>query len=167
MDAKVFAAMMTPQFEAVLSMIGRAVRRCPEEAWETPVGTWPLWRVAMHVLGYTDLYAAPSPKEWAVDKGLFPGGKNGLYEGNWDAPVERAAAAAYAATVRDNVVRALEAETEKSLAGPTGFSWVKGTRAGLYVYNLRHAAHHAGQLTAALRRADVAVGWVMEGWSTR
>jgi hypothetical protein len=52
---------------------------------------------------------------------------------------------------------------------PCGISFRKITRGELHIYNLRHVQHHAGQLSAYLRRVDPALDrralpWIETGW---
>jgi hypothetical protein len=69
----------------------------------------------------------------------------------------------YAAFCRERARGVFEAETAAMLEGPTGFSWLPFSRAEGHIYNLRHIQHHAGQLSAFLRRAGVDTKWVRSG----
>jgi uncharacterized damage-inducible protein DinB len=77
---------------------------------------------------------------------------------------------AYAEFCRQVLVEALARETMESLHGPSGFSWIPTSRGELYLYNLRHVQHHAGQMSAYLRRLDAglkqpkALPWIKTGW---
>ena len=57
----------------------------------------------------------------------------------------------------------LDAETEGSLGGPSGFARRAFSRLEMHLYNLRHIQHHTGQLSAFLRRAGVDTRWVGAG----
>jgi hypothetical protein len=65
---------------------------------------------------------------------------------------------------------ALAAETRQSLEGSSGFSRRQFSRGELHLYNLRHVQHHSGQLSAALRRLNLALQspqalpWIGSGW---
>ena len=78
---------------------------------------------------------------------------------------------AYVAICRQKVRTALATETPASLAGPSGFSWRRFSRGELHIYNIRHVQHHAGQMSAHLRRVagatlDLkALPWVATGWA--
>jgi uncharacterized damage-inducible protein DinB len=67
---------------------------------------------------------------------------------------------------RRKALDTLSAETAESLWGPSGFPGRPATRAELHVYNIRHVMHHAGQLSAFLRRVDASIDprWVGSGW---
>ena len=67
---------------------------------------------------------------------------------------------------RQKAADTVAAETAETLAGPSGFEWLKFTRAETHVYNIRHIQHHTGQLGAYLRRFDEAINpkWVGSGW---
>ncbi len=76
---------------------------------------------------------------------------------------ERNELLAYAELCKKRLASALRGETVKSLAGPSGFPWLKMQRVEVYLYNLRHVQHHTGQLGAFLRRAGIATKWSKRG----
>lgn len=152
-------------------MLAECLTKCPDDQWAQPVGTYPFWMVAYHALCYTDVYLAKNNRSWKPDKGtkggppaLHPTGRKELSEEFPSRQFEREELLRYTGMIRLRIAEALKAETAQTLAGPTGFFWVPGTRAEMYPYNLRHLAHHTGQLTAFLRRCGVKTGWVFGGW---
>ena len=158
------------QYGASLAMLDACL--LPAEsagAWNEPVGKFPFWHVAYHVTVCTDMYLSPEeqsfrppafhracynflgPPPWAPDQKVVI-----------DQPYDRATLSGYVATCRAKAGRAVHAETEATLAGPSGFHWLTFTRLELHLYNLRHVQHHAGQLSACLRRrGGQGVGWVI------
>jgi uncharacterized damage-inducible protein DinB len=67
--------------------------------------------------------------------------------------------------VRAKAARAIAAETAESLAGPSGFDWVKIPRGELYIYSIRHVQHHAAQLILRLRQGGPQdIPWFRSGW---
>src|SRR5262249_31205382 len=76
----------------------------------------------------------------------------------------------YVPLVRQKLHDTLTAETAETLAGPSGFSWRKFSRAEMHLYNLRHIQHHVGQMSAYLRRVEPALfgqrelPWIGAGW---
>ncbi len=158
------------QMDASLAMLRECVRNCPPEKWDAAVGTWPFWQVAYHVLCYADLYTARSAKQWEADREgsrgrapLHPRGREEMRAERPSRRFEPGELERYVGIVRTKVRAAIRAETPKSLGGPSGFSWVPGCRAELYVYNVRHVQHHVGQLTAFLWKHGVKTRWVMAG----
>lgn len=151
-------------------MMTECIRQCPDGRWESAVGTMPFWMVAYHALCFTDCYLAKSNKAWKPDRGvrggppaLHPKGRKELSEQFPSRKFERDELLRYAAICEQKLEEALAAETAKSLAGPSGFSWITGPRVEVYLYNLRHLAHHGGQLSAFLRRVGVQTKWVKDG----
>jgi hypothetical protein len=69
-----------------------------------------------------------------------------------DQPYDRETLLAYLDTCRAKAKQAMEAETESTLQGPSGFAWLQFSRIEAHLYNIRHIQHHAGQLSATLRR---------------
>jgi hypothetical protein len=162
MNRNTFVGVAETQILAAVETLEMCVRACPDALWKEPVGTKPFWHVVHHTLGFTDLYLAKRLLDWKPDRasgGMHPGGRKGLWEG----PARefgREELLEYARTVREKVELALCEETPRSLAGPSGFSWIKGARAETYLYNLRHLSHHVGQLTAFLWKHGCEVSWV-------
>ena len=76
----------------------------------------------------------------------------------------------YIPLCRQKIYDSLAAETEESLAGPSGFFWYKITRGEMHLVNIRHIQHHTGQLSAYLRRVDEqfkdrkTLRWIGSGW---
>lgn len=179
MTPKHFVQSVQRQFDAALLMLAECIDKCPDEHWDKPVGTLPFWEVVYHALGWKDLYLAKSKESWQPETSrkpaarsagdglprlpLHPMGLKELWEQHPSRKFEREELQRYAKLCRVKLKAALAAETPKSLAGPSGFRWIKGPRAEAYLYNLRHLAGHTGQLTAFLWRLGVETKWVRGG----
>jgi hypothetical protein len=160
------------QYGAALAMLDACLG--PAESagvWHEPVGRFPFWHVAYHVIFCTDMYLSPDERSFRPPAFHQPG-SNFLGPAPWapdqkiviDPPYDRETLSAYVAACRAKAARAVAAESEATLAGPSGFHWLHFTRLELHLYNLRHVQHHAGQLSACLRRHGAAgqgVGWVV------
>lgn len=158
------------QLSAALAMLGDAIERCPDDLWAERVGERAFWEVAFHVAYYTDLYLTPpetpwpEPPPWAwphaagLGRTMEPPFRP-LTPEETGPELPRWEVAAYVRSLTDKLRDSLSRETEASLAGPSGFFWLGMARAGVYLYNLRHVQHHAGQLCAVLRREGVSVEW--------
>lgn len=167
MAGSILSTVVLGQFEAALSMLKAACRKCPPEHWDAIIGKYPFWQVAYHALCFADCYCAPSNEAWSPSPVFHPAGHKELSEEYPSRRFEQAELLAYADACARIVRDAIERETDESLAGPSGFAWLPISRGELYIYNLRHIQHHAGQLSAALRRlgADTSEGgWVKTGW---
>lgn len=161
------------QFEATLAMLAECIAACPDAHWDgSPpdvVGTLPFWEVAYHTLCFADCYMSPSNEAFQAEiagrrEGFHPRGMEELSEEHPSRRMEREELRRYVVFCRERAARALGGETAESLAGPSGFSWVPMTRAEMHLYNLRHVAHHTGQLTAYLRRVGKQTRWCKVGW---
>jgi hypothetical protein len=156
------------QYGAALQMFSRCFEHASSDAWTAPVGKFPFWHVAYHALYYTDLYVSTDeqsfrPQPFHLENSNFLGPPSSAPEKKFVAgrPYHKEKLASYLATCRAKVKSSIERETETTLAGPSGFSWLKFSRLELHVYNIRHTQHHIGQLTALLRRLNiVAADWV-------
>ncbi len=151
------------QFEASLAMLEECIRNCPPKKWEGIIGKYPFWQVAYHALYCTDLYTARNEGSWRLHDTFHPGGMADV-EGEYPTRMfTKRELLAYLEYVSKRVRASMRRETEASLRGPSGFSWLKMPRAEVPIYSMRHVQHHAGQLGAYLRRAKVKTRWVKSG----
>lgn len=144
------------QFRAELDMLSCAVEACPEWLWADDVYPNRFWHVAYHALFFTHLYLSPSPE-------LFQA---------WDKhreKTERLGEPAAPAYTKDEIReylafcrRRLEPGVQDvDLDAASGFPWLPFRRLEVHMYNLRHLAHHTGQLLDRLRNSGQAhANWV-------
>ena len=159
---------LTGQFEASLAMLNACIAACPEEHWEGKIANGSFRWVAYHTLFFVDLYLSPSEEAFQLRDLHHRGGD----ERGEDASLglSKQETLSYVPVCRQKMHRAIAAETVQSLAGPSGFSYRKFSRAELHIYNIRHIQHHTGQLSAYLRRVDPAhigqrsLPWIGSGW---
>jgi hypothetical protein len=160
---------LTGQFEAALCMLNQCIGACPAEHWEGKIANGSFRWVAYHTLFWADLYLSPGDEDDFVLRDFHHRG------GDERLPIatpglSKEDTLAYVPICRQKMREALAAETAESLQGPSGFAYRKFTRGELHVYNLRHVQHHAGQLSAYLRRVDPALSdhkalpWIGTGW---
>jgi hypothetical protein len=157
-------ASLTGQFEAALWMLRECLERCPAAAWETPIAKYPFWMVAYHTLCFADLYLSPGEAVWTPRPELHPKGWAELNDEYPSRRFERPELLGYTDLCRAELLRAMARETADTLAGPSGFSRIKFSRAELHLYNLRHVQHHTGQLSAVVRKAGGELAWKSRGW---
>jgi hypothetical protein len=156
------------QFEAALAMLKQCVERCSDELWETKVAQLTARQLAYHTLFFVDFYLTPSEHEFTLRDLHQEGGDEREPVNSPGLP--RAETLAYVLICLEKLRTTIASETEESLRGISGFSWCKFTRMEMHVYNLRHVQHHAGQLSAHLRRMDptcqerTELRWVSTGW---
>lgn len=157
------AEIIVSQFEAALCMFDQCLRACPDEHWDGPIAKYPFWMVAYHTLCYVDCYLSRGQSAFLPRPDLHPKGMQEYEEEYPSRRFERAELLRYVENCRAKIRTELTADDEASLAAPSGFPWLPFTRLELHLYNLRHLAHHTGQLQAFLRRAGVETGWVKMG----
>ena len=171
--AMTISVILTSQFHATLSMLAECVERCPDQHWDGSapdvVGKYPFWQVAYHALCFVDCYLSKNSETFEKEMGcrtdgFHPAGMKELSEEFPSRALTRDELRRYAAFCRDKVASVLAEESEESLSGVSGFSWLPMARVELHLYNLRHAAHHTGQLTAYLRRVGVQTAWCASDW---
>jgi hypothetical protein len=160
--AQSLAAILGSQLDAALAMLEACIRACPAERWGDAVGRWPFWEVAYHTLCFADLYLAPGEAAWSPGK-FQPNGMAELRGEHPSRRFEQMELVGYVEFCRGRARGVFAGETAEALARPTGFSWLPFSRAEGHIYNLRHIQHHAGQLSAFLRRAGVETKWVRAG----
>ena len=158
------------QFEAVLCHLHNAIVRCPADQWEEPIGDYPFWQVAYHALFYLDFYLSPSESAFTPqsfhrrDYEHFGFNADGQ-PCTADIPYDKEVLLDYIQHSRNKIDEIIAAETEVSLAGPSGFWWYKIPRSEFHLNNIRHIQHHAAQLSLVLRKeTDAGVDWVGSGW---
>jgi len=159
-------AVMQSQFLAALEMLEECIRLCPAEAWDTPIAKYPFWLVAYHTLCCTDGYLArdeASFKPRSEPGGFHPGGMADLDDEYPSRRFEREELLRYTDLCKRLLVETLAGETTEVLSGHCGFPRHQLSRLELHLYSMRHVAHHAGQLGAALRRIGVDTHWVKMG----
>lgn len=150
------------QFGAAIDTLENALVACPEDLWSDRSRRPEYWHAVYHTLFFLDLYLSDS-----VD-GFAPPAPFSLAEMETDAPrPERAYTKdelrGYLAHGRRKCRQKIEALSEEKAAERSGFDWVEGSVAELFLYNLRHVQHHAAQLNLILRQSlEVASPWVFQ-----
>jgi hypothetical protein len=163
-----FKQIVTTQYEASLAMLNQCIAACPTEHWEGKIANGTFRWVAYHALFFTDLYLSPNEHAFSLRDVHRRGGDERQ-------PIESSGLSKddtliYLPLCRQKIHESLACETEASLAGPSGFSWYKITRGEMHLVNIRHIQHHAGQLSAYLRRVDEqlkdrkTLRWIGSGW---
>ena len=156
---------LTGQFEAALCMLNDCIRKCPPDHWEGRIANDAFRQVAYHTLFFVDLYLSPDEAAFELRDCHRRGGDE-----RSSTAVSRGLSQdetlSYLAICRQKSIETLAAETPESLRRASGFSWLPFSRGELHLYNIRHVQHHAGQLSAYLRRIveDGQRWWVKTGW---
>ena len=158
------------QFQGALCTLNACIARCPDAAWNAPVGNLKFCQVAFHVVFFADLYLghdAKSVRDQAFHRAHGDFFRD--YEELDDRPqqllYDKPTMLAYVQHVREKAVKVIAAETQESLMVRPGFEWLKFSRAEAYVYNTRHLQHHAAQLSLRLRTDHrVEIPWIGTGW---
>jgi len=155
------------QFHSELKMLEKTIELCPEPVWLEASGDSPnrYWHVAYHALFYLHLYLSPTEADFVAAPihrteyqflGAVPWRPNERHIA--DEPYSQWELRDYAAFCHHEIDKQTAA---LDLDAPSGFSWLPFNKLELQLYNLRHVAHHTGQLVDRLRaRAGVSVGWV-------
>ena len=157
------------EYGAALTMLAACIERADDATWPATVGKFPFWHVAYHVLFSTNMYLSANleafrPPTFHVEGSNWLGSppRGRRQKVVVDRPYDQQTLAGYVETCRDKAKRTIEAETETTLRGASGFQWLKFTRLELHVYNIRHLQHHVGQLSASLRRHQGDAGrWII------
>lgn len=154
---------LTGQFEASLSMLNDCIQKCPPEHWDGKIAKYAFWHVTYHTLCYADLYLSPGEKSFPFRE-IHPRGWSEFKDEYPSRRFEQRELSDYLAVCRRKAVETIAAETPESLSGESGFSWLPFSRAEAHLYNIRHVQHHAGQLSASLRKIGAEPRWVSTGW---
>ncbi|HEY9125773.1 MAG TPA: DinB family protein [Acidobacteriaceae bacterium] len=159
MNSPVVCEAVAAQMLAALAMLRATIEAFPEPLWllGKPNASW---RIAYHTLCYLDFYLAADEhvfEPWEKHRGRT----QRLDEEPDAQPYTRAELLVYCDLLSAGLGGRLRAVP---LDAASGFSWLKMTRLEAHLYNLRHLAHHAGQLADRLRsEAGVGTSWVRRG----
>jgi len=150
------------QYHAALTMLLDAMDACPPALWTDASYVNPFWHVAYHTLFYTDFYLEPSETTFVP----WPHHRQGhnRFASHPDAaasvvPYTAAELRAYLAHVQQKVDTAVD---RLDLTAPeSGFPWYRMSKLEHQIVNVRHLAHHVGQLAERVRQtSNHGVRWV-------
>lgn len=165
-----FRRAIVNQFEAALCTLKICIDRCPDAAWDAPVGNHPFCRVVLHTLFFTDYYlgqdeASLRDQPFHRDHPQFFRDYEELEDRDPVWLYDRPTILSYLAHCRTKAASALAAETVETLAARAEFQRRGISRAELHVYNIRHLQHHAAQLSLRLRiDRQEDIPWIGTGW---
>ena len=149
-------------------MLRNAVESCSESLWLQGEPN-AFWHIAYHVAFYTHLYLSPSEEDfrpWLLHRlgyqflGAIPEepGAPRIADRPDCVPYTKAEILSYIDTLFPEVERQLGVLDPN---GASGFYWIPFSKLELQLYNIRHIAHHTGQLADRLRReANTGLAWV-------
>lgn len=166
------AELLAHQYEASLCTLNLAVARCPESNWIERVAAWKFCQAAFHAVFFADIYLQPGDDIAALKRQPFHlahkaafGDYEELEDREQVSLYEKPFVLSYIQHVRRKAQETVARESAEVLAGPSGFSRRKCSRAELHVYNIRHIEHHAAQLVLRLRLdTGVDIPWVSHAW---
>ncbi len=165
MSSSNHTAIIAGQFRAALAMLRHTVENCPEALWTDESYHNRFWHIAYHSVFYTHFYLHPTEQSfvpWAKHRpksqSLGPKPEQSAEVRVIPAPYSREEVLEFLALCYEEVEARVEGV---SLDAPSGFDWLPFNRFGVHLYNLRHLAHHTGQLSDRLREeCKVGVPWV-------
>jgi hypothetical protein len=155
---------ITQQYNSALAMLRKAIELCPADLWlsGTPNRTW---HIAYHALFYTHFYLASSEVDFVAWEHHRPESNYfGTVPWKPEAPakIHKPYTQAELLQYADFCKGEIENKTASlDFEAPSGFYWLPFNKLELQFYNLRHLAHHTGQVAERLRaQADVGLPWV-------
>ncbi len=158
------------QYEASLCTLNACIVRCPDSAWDMPIGIYPFNRVVFHTLFYADFYLESNDRSirqqpFHHDHPDFFADYEQLEDREPVGVYDRPSLQKYMEHCRRKVQPVIASETQTSLTAKADFARRDFSRAELHVYNIRHIQHHAAQLILRLRiDAEQDVPWFHSGW---
>jgi uncharacterized damage-inducible protein DinB len=161
-DFNVYKKMVGSQFGATFKMLENALGSCSQELWDDRSRGKPFWYLVYHTLFFIDLYLSESLTGFAPPAPFTLSEieqRNAIPEKAYS----KEELSRYLDHGRKKLYETLSNVTEAQALQRCGFRWIDGTVAELFMYNMRHAQHHAGQLNLILRQStDSAPGWVFK-----
>lgn len=146
------------QFKASVKMLIDTVEKCPENLWNDQRFENKYWHIVYHTLFYTSLYLSNSLEEfipWEKHKENYNLLDSYTRDGVpvvIDSHFSKDEMIDYAGQVIEKIEQSI---SENRFDNPSGFFWLKMTRLGAHIYNIRHVQHHTGQLIERLRQESI------------
>lgn len=169
---ELYKQVVTNQYLGALRTLSLCVERCPESHWNMTVGNLKFSQVAFHTLFFADCYMGRNSDElkqqqFHLDHPEFFRDYEEMEDRRQVLLYDRPTILLYMEHCRQKGSLAIASETAESLAGESGFYWLKFPRAEVHSYNTRHIQHHAAQLSLKLRNeCGVEIPWVGSGWKS-
>jgi hypothetical protein len=175
MTSEHFAEILRRQYQPAMKRLRGVIEKCPDELWDARQDEAPPWQQMLHALFYTRLYVLPSitgpEAEENRDVALRLIGDSQTNAGSEGRPMwsltKKDHHPARVPTKQELRLAKCESALEAALSDiaqgrdddPSPANWVKGDRAHLLLYNLRHLQHHVGRLHGTLGRRGVQLEW--------
>src|SRR5687768_8325533 len=117
-----FKELLAHQFDAAFCTLNACIDRCPESAWNAPVGNLAFCQVAFHTLFFADLYLGPNEEslrgqQFHRDNEAFFRDYEELQDRRQQLLYERPSVKAYLQHCRRKAAEAMAAETEHAMSG--------------------------------------------------
>jgi hypothetical protein len=163
-----FNKIFLDQFHAALCMLRNCIDACSDEHFEGKIAQGTFRWVAYHTLFFADYYLSRGESDFTL-RDLHNIGGDELQPFP-AVGLDRAQTLDYLDIVRKKAIDMIGADTAQTLQADCGFQWRNFSRAEMHIYNIRHIQHHAGQLSAFLRRVDdkykehKSLPWIGSGW---
>ena len=157
------------QFGAAIDDLDNALRTCPDELWQARLWDDPaqekfylpeFWYVVYHALFWLDLYLT------GAEEGFVPPAPFMLVEQNENGPLPerpytKDELISYLAECRKRCQATIKSMTDEAVQRRCRFGWGEVSFAELLLYNMRHVAGHAAQLSLFLgQKVGPAPDWV-------
>ena len=161
------------QYQSTLKMLGQAIELCPPSLWLDTSESSPnrYWHIAYHALFYTHFYLALREADfvpWQNHRpeynflGAVPRKPDDLTKPEDVPKIDQHYTQAELLEYLSLCQR--EVDTQIAVLNPeedSGFYWLPFNKLELQFYNIRHLAHHTGQLADRLRaQAKIGLPWV-------
>ena len=165
-----FKKLIANQYEAAFCTLNACIDRCPETAWNSPVGETAFCQVAFHTLFFADVYLGQNEESlrrqpFHRENEQFFRDYEELEDRKPELLYDKPSIKTYLEHCRNKASEVIAAETVGTLSARAGFEGREFSRAELHVYNIRHIQNHAAQLNLRLsidHNKDII--WVGSGW---
>ena len=146
-----FKSLIKSQFLAALNTLNQSIENCDDATWQAEHIDLKVNQVVFHTLYFTDLYLHQGLDGFKAQP--FHLKSPDLFQ-NYEEDLDQLQTNFYAKPkcieyiefCHQKTHTMIDAETERTLYGASGFHWPPFTRAELHIYNIRHIQHHAAQL---------------------
>lgn len=154
---QVFKESIWRQFGASIDTLENAIRKCPEEEWNTDKLFW-YW--SYHALFWLDYYLSLEPKNFSPPS-PFTMSEMSAAGGLPERVYSQTELLDYLEKSRSKALNLMAGLTDELAEQRWRNDWKDYTVLEIILYNMRHVQHHAAQLNLLLRQTiDDAPEWV-------
>jgi hypothetical protein len=159
--SEIYSYAFKEQYGAAIRMLGKSVRKCPEEVWDDKADVPPYWHIAYHAMWFLDWYLSDSKEARESFKSKFGEESSQDLNKTPEITLTPEQLLDYLSDIKEKAKHRFTDITPDDLIEPSIFEWHGNSVLSSILYNLRHVMNHIGALNLRLRQKGVKLdSWV-------